>query len=356
MSMFRPINDFYSQLNEGECLVVMPISRLLLDEEISISPFRIYPAEALDTRDFKLNSIGDPQNLGLRELATYLTGFSVKVFENNPAIVFTASLDWDEFLAGDHQYDVALLKRLSAKGERLMDVIRFEFCRLDLPDTLPGLSGTWQGAEQYLGAIIYDHQSNSSRLIAGEAIVSTVIMKGLGLQLDSSPKLLLDASQGEVAAIAVHGLTLLSDSMMAGNDTVKFARVMTLLEFLANPNEYENWKSAKGNTICHCCNDEKTYHRLSERFREFTSIEDEKGLQKGYRTLIVHHGKFLEEIIPEETLRKRLFIELQGYVGKVLIDMLHNPSKTWLEFENYRETLKLSIFPNRDLRKDRRTD
>lgn len=68
---------------------------------------------------------------------------------------------------------------------------------------------------------------------------------------------------------------------------------MTLIEFLANPDEYRNWKKLKSDIVCHIARDETDYHHLLRRFEELTSIKDSAGNQKGLRTLVVHHGRFV---------------------------------------------------------------
>jgi hypothetical protein len=54
----------------------------------------------------------------LREVATFLTGFYLEVLASSDLVAFTTEIDWDEFLDGDHQYDISLLKLISSKAER----------------------------------------------------------------------------------------------------------------------------------------------------------------------------------------------------------------------------------------------
>lgn len=339
---------------ENTKLVFMPISRLLVESVCSIGDVRVVPAGEIDLAEFRpvpnktLPESGEGvthfAGQDLRELKTSVTGFDCNVLANMPLVVFTTTLDWDPFLSQDHEADIRLLRRLSATAERAFDFVRLHFCRFDLPDTLPGNVGSWIGSEAFLGAMIYTLPDHESYLIAGEAIDCSIVAKGLGLDLsiDLTDKL-PSANDGEVASVAIHGLSLFSDVMTANNDTIKFGRAMTLLEFLANPDGFKNWKSLKGDIICHCASSKTDYHTLAHRFRELTSLEDAAGNQTGIRTLVVHHGRFLEDIVPNVSDRRSLFRELQVYVASVLEDMLANATMSWSEFQEFRSEKKQSL-------------
>lgn len=357
--MHKIQEDFSNELKNGQILVIMPITRLIFDEPFNLGKFKFFPPGFININHlrpmpFKIpshtilpNGISEIslEEQDLREFSTFITGFSVEILQSHHLVVFTTELDWEEFLTTDHHiYDIRLLKLLSAKAERALDMIRFDYCRFDLPDTLPGIPGSWDNSREYLGALLYTFMDNESYLIAGAAINSTIQMKGLGLEISPRPtNLVLEPSQGEVAAIAVHGLSLFSDAMSANNDTIKFVRIMTLLEFLATPDKYEQWKKNKGKIICHIARDKTQYLQLSERFRVLSSSDKDSGPQQGYRTLVVHHGKFLEEIIPNDEERINLFKELQHYSSSVLDDMLRNYSMTWQEFCVFRDNQKQKL-------------
>lgn len=357
--MYQIQRDFNNELQDGQILVIMPITRLLFDEPFTLGKFKFFPPGFININHLRpvptktsyhtilpdgLSEI-DLEGQDLRESCTFITGFSVEILQSHHLVVFTTELDWEEFLTTNHHnYDVRLLKLLSAKAERALDMIRFDYCRFDLPDTLPGIPGSWDDSREYLGALLYTFMDNESYLIAGAAINSTILMKGLGLEFSPEPNnLIIEPSQGEVAAIAIHGLSLFSDAMSANNDTIKFTRIMTLLEFLATPDKYDHWKNNKGKLICQIAKNKTHYHQLSSRFMELSSNKDANGLEQGYRTLVVHHGKFLEEVIQNDEERKNLFKELQLYSSSVLDDMLKNYSMTWQEFCMFRDNQKQKL-------------
>jgi len=55
-----------------------------------------------------------------------------------------------------------------------MDIIRYDFCRMDLPDTQPGVVGTWNGSDSgsYEGALLYDPDNHESYTIASDVLTS----------------------------------------------------------------------------------------------------------------------------------------------------------------------------------------
>jgi len=335
----------------GSLWVIMPISRLLVETQISIGDCSILPPDAADWRSTPLANqlrdveVGIRQGIlsgrDLREFSTVLTGFSLEILHTHPVVAFTAAIDWNSLLLADHSADIALLKTLTATVERALDVVRFDFCRLDLPDTLPGTAGSWSGSDAWLGALLFSSETKVGYLIAGAAVESTAVVKGIGLGLDSDPRTpLLRAADGEVAAVAIHGLSLLSEAMSASSETAKFTRMMTLLEFLASPYQFSSWKKVKGEISCHCARTTSEYHRLAERFRELTSSENADGSQGGLRTLVVHHGRLLHELVPKPEDRLALFREIQGYASSVLRAMIDHAEETWEQFQAYRAVRK----------------
>ena len=131
--------------------------------------------------------------------------------------------------------------------------------------------------------------------------------------------------------------------MNAPNETIKYVRAMTLFEFLGSPDKYRSWADLKSDIICHIAKNKADYLQLVERFKELTSKQENNGPQSGYRTLIVHQGKFLHELLPDSKKRKLLFKEIQGYAEAVLKDMLVNGTLTWEAFSEHRAELKTGL-------------
>ena len=344
--------DFAEPLKAGRQLVLMPISRLVLENPIRVGDFILYPPASLDLSTLRpipnrilesFDGATECVEMDQREACSAATGFDAETLTQNTCIAFPADLDWKAFLAADHRGDIDLLERLAQIAEPVMDIIRFDFCRFDLPDTLPGRVGSWNGSGPYRGALLYNQADHESYLIACPA--STVaVVRGIGLELDFGPsRCPPSALDGEVGAIARHGLSLLTEVLESGSDTNKFMRAMILLEFLASPNDFLVWKKAKKQIACHMAGSRQEYDRLLKRFEQLTHVSDVDGVERGYRTLIVHHGQYLEEILPAKKQRADLFRELQRYAWQVLEHMLQQTSLGWSEFLDFRRDLKRRI-------------
>ena len=343
-------------ISPSEKLVVMPLTRVLIEDITYIGQLTIFPPGELDIlelqSDTNLVQSGDQHRLAgtylegqdLRLAQTLVTGFDVNSLHASACVCFAAEIDWDILDAASHVDDIALLSRLSAMAERSFDVLRLHYCRLDLPDTLPGLVGVWEDASLFMGALIYCPSKKRGRLIAGKASSYSTITCGIGLDLTTCSVANAPLPfEGEVSAIAVHALSLLSDAMHARNDTAKFVRVMTLLEFLGSPDEYRQWKKLKGDIACHRAKDQAHYLQLLNQLRSFTSADGDAGEQIGYRTLVVHHGKFLEDVLPDVNERRKLFGELQIYCHCVIDDMIKHREMTWNEFVELRCQFKQQL-------------
>lgn len=349
MSIHR---DFAESLKAGRQIVVMPISRLILDKPIRVDGFVLYPPASLDLSTLRpipnqnlesFDLAAERTAIDLRECCSDLTGFDLQTLAANSCIAFPADLNWEEFLTGDHRTDIDLIQRLARMAEPVMDLIRFDFCRFDLPGTLPGRVGSWNGSGPHRGALLYSLADHESYLIAGPASILAVVC-GIGLELEFGPSRRPPSSRdGEVGAIARHGLSLFTDVLESGSDTHKFMRAMILLEYLASPDDYLSWKKAKKQIACHLAGDREQYEQLLKRFEELTHIVGGDGNERGYRTLIVHHGQYLEEILPEAQQRRELFRELQSYCWAVLEHMLERPTLRWSEFLAFRQVLKQRI-------------
>jgi len=346
------ISDFSEALSAGRQLVLMPVSRLLVHEQLRFGGIVLYAPGEIELKALRPipnrtleNAPSDGETTILqgqvhREVCTSLTGFSLDVLDRSPLIAFPYDVGWDSFCSGDHDFDRTLVRRLIAHSEPVMDIVRFDFCRFDLPDTLPGRIGSWDESGPYCGALIYNPSDHESYLIAASAVVSSIVVAGIGLELDFAPSTPIPAKQdGEVASIAAQALTLFRDVMEASSDTNKFMRAMVLLEFLAEPDSFSKWQEAKKQIACHVAADQVHYARLLERFKELTGKRD-NGVESGYRTLVVHHGRYIEDIIPDERDRRLLFRELQQYSSFVIGDMLERPTETWEQFLQFRQELK----------------
>ena len=343
-----------NELQNGKFLVVLPIRKLHFDEPFVVGQYHFHPPGScsLDQLRAVPNARSSPnttyEGQKLREVQTSATGITVAHFNETPLISFCVELNWDRFLGTTHKDDLRLIRDLAQQAERAMDVIKFAFCRFDLPETLPSFVGSWEDINGFSAALLYTLADNESYLIAGAAQRAYVATTGLGLELDPAQammaaQLVIPAeTDGDVGAIAKHALLLFSDVLSAPTPTTKFLRATTLIEFLATPDAYRGFKDAKYDVICHCAHSKNEYHQLANRFRELSSCKDESGKEQGYRTLLVHRGQQLERVAGEESL-PALFRELQNYCAAPIDDMIERRQMSWEQLVQYRDELKQKL-------------
>ncbi|SCW83140.1 hypothetical protein SAMN04487970_106010 [Paenibacillus tianmuensis] len=367
--MVNLVEEFSNELRHGGHLIVMPLSRILIEDECEIGKYRFYPIGEVDInalRPVDNNSltliengeINDDDwmilnfgNEALREAATAITGAGPDMFKTNPLLAFTVNnLNWDEFLeATTHDYDKKILRVLTREAEKAMDLLKFYLCRADLIDTLPGTVGTWNGSNGFSSALLFNIDDYESYIIAGSVITHTVV-KGIGLELGLNEtesireecEAILSTS-GEVGTIVKTALAMHTTFLETNNPTTQFVKAMTLLEFLAYPDDFEKFENVRKQITPHIATDYNHYLNLKERFNELTGKKDETGKHIGYRTRIVHIGDDLEDILGDEMEVKQVMLEVQIYIGKVIVDMIKNHEMTWSEFEELRKQKKRSL-------------
>lgn len=167
-----------------------------------------------------------------------------------------------------------------------------------------------------------------------------IITKGLGLELEP-----LEAhhfpGDGEVGHIARHALVLYSDLLQAENETAKFMQALSLLEFLASPFDYQNFKEVKKVISRYAAKSAAEYARLLERFIELTGKKSEEtGEITGLRTRIVHMGDSIERLVPDRNDRVKLFRELDGYIRSVLDHMIAHSEHAYDDYQQIRDGIR----------------
>lgn len=355
--MGRIFQDYANGLEANQMLVIMPISRLIIEDHFRIGHFNFFPAGLFKATQFDLrqpiasSSLFESEGAfsfsgeGLRIFCTQLSGATADILETHAFVCFPNDLIVP---SGAHKEDIRMLAMFSQKIEHAMDWIRFNYCRFDLPATLPGFAGTWQRSDTFCMAMLVELSSRKAEIIAGEVLLHSNVSRGLGLELCSSQCNDTDsipcALDGEVGGIVSHALSLFSDVMNANTYTSKYLRAMTLLEFLASPFRFQSFKDSKREIITHLANNQETYQKKMARFRQLSDLKcEDSNVQLGYRTLLVHHGRYLEEIMQQPNERNELFLELQSYAGKVIDELCDRRNWEWSEIVEWRKNRRNQI-------------
>lgn len=190
------------------------------------------------------------------------------------------------------------------------------------------------------GAMFYDDEHRESNIIGGDAFTH-LVTRGLGMclneiELHDFPK------DGEVGHIVKHAVSLYSAILETSDPTAQFIQCLVLLEFLAFPDEWRNFVAVKKVIARYVARTRSEYERLLDRFFELTGKKDQNsGKIIGYRTRVVHMGERIEHLVPDPSARKKLFIELDGYIRPVIEHMIdHSNMRFEEEYLPVREGLR----------------
>jgi hypothetical protein len=327
-------------LNRGENLAVMPISRLHV-EGTTVFPGAItfYPPGQADLD--KLNLIPNREDTtSLSEHCSATSGITQEILDHHALVVFPCRFDWEVFRRSSHKAHLDFIRWMSEEIDRsCLDFVRYKSCRLDRFDDLPAHAGQVASNHMMAGALLYSGVVREARIIGGAAFTH-YLTPGLGLPLD---QLEWDAfpKDGEVGQIVNHALSLYSALLESGNPTARFMQALTLLEFLAFPDEYRKFEDVKKVIARYIAHDPTEYQRILDRFFELTGKKDpDTGRIIGYRTRVVHMGERVERLVPDPQARSQLFVELDSYIRPVIDHMAAHSEMRFEDYLRVRDTLR----------------
>ena len=321
-------------------LAVLPLSRCLLEQEIEIcDSLTIYPAGQWEG----LSSIGElPPSTSIAALATNTSGISPEVIESSALVVFCD----DSRLASpsdvSHKDALFFLEKIVAECESRLDIARFDKCRFDLPDTLFGRVGTWDGSNGSSGGVFFDLRNNETHFIGGRYLVSTVTV-GIGLDFNVyRPS--YQHRKDEIGNVVKQALTIFRHALEAPDWTSKYLHCIRLFEVLADPFQLSNsnkWEKVRSKLCIHLAGDRQSYLALADRFKFFGNVGI--GSARGLRERVIHHGELLENMFDASDELRKLFKEIQGYIHGVLVDLMRFEGSSWQQVDEWRR-LRLVSF------------
>jgi hypothetical protein len=243
-------------------------------------------------------------------------------------------LDWNAFLTpASHEMHLEMLASAMASAETIMDLVRFELCNPWTPQTLPGRAGLLQESG-FCAGLFYAPEDHESYIIAGEILTHQVIA-GIGLDV-TGPLKVTPPGNGEIGSIAAHALRMYSEALEAANETSRFVQLMSLIEFLAAPDEYVQMKKAKQMIARQIARDRADYDEIMQDFLYLSSEGgSSKGPKCGLRHNIVHCGKRLEDLA-DKTERIAVFKRLARYIGSIIEELLDHSDEDWDAIETLR--------------------
>ena len=314
-------------LARGFKLAVLPISRLHVNCPAFLpGGISFYPPGMIPLNDLSVTSDREDSD-SPAERSSLISGVTLDLLGSLSLVVVPCRFDWAAFRQAGHEEHMELIRQLSEGIDHAcLDFVRYRLCRIEPIEGLPGHAGQIEGDPTIAGALVYSHENREARTIGGTAF-SHVMTRGLGLtmrQLEWNDF----PADGEIGHIVQHALSLYAALLEANNHTARFMQALSLLEFLAYPNEYKKFEEVKKVIARHVARDATQYHKLLERFKVLTGKKDpDTGREIGYRTRIVHMGERIEKLIPDVNVRRQLFSELDSYIRPVIDHMIDHSEK-----------------------------
>jgi len=145
--------------------------------------------------------------------------------------------------------------------------------------------------------------------------------------------------EGEMGSIVRHALFLYSQLLYTESSTSRFIQAISLLEFLAYPEEYRKMNNVKTVISRYVSINESERHKVLDRFMYLTSKKNASGEQIGLRTNIVHIGARLESLVRTEIERIELFKELDTYIRSVIDHMIKYSSLTYIDYQKLQDAM-----------------
>ncbi|GHF13880.1 hypothetical protein GCM10017044_04960 [Kordiimonas sediminis] len=338
------LSDFH-EWNNGKRLCVLPVPRLLLHHKLTSDDTIIYPADSVDLSP--LNIVSTPRDEFHRTISrgggeldwmkAACTQISLDDLSGNALMAFYMTMDWRRFLSGDHDYHLDLLVEASEIGNRFLDVVRYDYCNLAQPETLPGSPGSLMAAQgPFSTAIFYSNDGDHEAYMTAGQTISHHLSTGLGLELHSHGSM-TTLPRGDVGQVIRHALRLRSVAMESNSNSTKFISALSVIDFLAAPAGYISHKDMGKVVGLHMASSRQGYDPVLRRFEELTG-----GKGSGVRTKLVHEGLRLEDILGRADITA-LFREVDRYICKIIHDLLQFEDAQWRAVEQYREERKYEL-------------
>lgn len=316
----------YSDINDisvNDAIAIVPVKGFNISEKYRINNISIYPKGSLIEDeisgyhyDFSFEEIKD------EFFDSTIIAFPMKYERRNVmGVLFPSEKN-------------KLIKKVLETAEDVMNALRYINSNFDKVSNLPQRAGYISGLNSGF-LLYYPHMKMSDYIFDKYYVLNISIGDGLNINVDEMKSQLdkyflpLKNDSYEVGSIIKHAFRLYSDILYMPTATNKFMQAMSLIEYLANPFEYEQMKKAKTKVIPFSSDCKKNYFDLCERFKYLTSLEDENGIQIGLRTSIIHNGKNLEELLDKGYKIDLLLRELQMYICNFINNIVLYSDKEW---------------------------
>lgn len=321
--MMYSIYDDYKDLDINIALAIVPVKGFNISKKYKIENINIYPKKTIGSNELR----GFHFDFSFEEIS--------EEFYDSTLLVFPIEYKRKNIMGSlmPSEKD-KLIKNVLGLSEDIMNVFRYISSNFDKVSNLPQRAGYIR--DIISGFLIYYRNIKSSDYISDKYYsINKSIGRNLQINVDEVKEsldkycVILRQDSGEIGNILKQALRLYSDILYMSTSTNKFMQGMSLIEYLANPFEYEKMKKVKTKIIPFSVDSKKQYNIICERFKQLTSLEDENNKQIGFRTLIIHNGRTLESIFDEGYKVDLLLRELQTYICNFINALMPYYNEDW---------------------------
>lgn len=320
------IKDLYDSDLIESYYYIFPLERVSIKQKEVIGNVTLLPKGLVDIDDMFT------QTFSLSSEDNEKFKVNIEVFKNNPLVIIN-DCAYADYL-GNVSSDEEIVKKAISKASIIVDYIKFKFCSLVNPRTMPARLGQVSTGQTLL--LMYHGKGSPFTRIIDTTIYSNTVTAGKGLEIESEVFTdfpLLKSDINEVGHVACQSLRMYSSALEENDDTGKFIEIMRLFEFIADPLGFTKFKEVRVKIAAHIVENGSDIQRLQEEFKYYSSGDNEDGL----RTEIIHNGKSLDTLITNVSERSELFIKLQSYIKICISDLILYYNKRWDELRVIRE-------------------
>lgn len=318
------ICEDYKNLEGREAVAIVPVKGFNISKKYTVGEINIYPINTVNRKELKSYQFNfEFEKVSDDFFSSAIISFPINhTLQNMLGTLMPSESD-------------KLMKSVLSKAEDVINIFRYIYSNFDKTSNLPQRVGYINGVLS--GLLVYYPQIKMYSYIAEKYQTSNFsLSKGLNVEVTNEfDKFLciLKPECGEVGNILRHAFRLYSDILYTSSATNKFMQAMSLIEYLANPFEYEKMQKVKTKVIPYSVDSKAKYHKICERFKVLTSLKDEDGKELGLRTLIVHTGKDLNDLVREGYEIDLLLRELQSYICNFINNIISYYKEDWTVVE-----------------------
>lgn len=303
-----------------ESFAIIKIKNLQIEEIISFNNCKFYPGNQVSLDNLFSNYI-DLSRDTVFEFTEEDTLFVCNI-KYEPEFPFAKNIPLED----------KLIQKVKNECYKYLSIILYVSCNFEYQANLPYLPGYYNNEQD---AIVFYNRKYGIPSIYTTQKIAHFITRNKCLRTNitdinlSCYKKIFQLPDNSIAKEILHAFHLYMNILYSSNETDKFILSMQMIEFLGNPYEYMKMEEVKKNIIPFIAKSNEEYNYIIERFKYLTSKKDNNNQQIGYRTNIIHQGKFIEDLIPETLSQIKLNRELQYYIVSVLEEYIKLYDKTW---------------------------